>query len=1165
MRSHLVQTVSVALLLGLPAAALPQQQSGNLYGTVTDTQGEPLPGARVELTGLGGPQTQFTDAQGQFRFLGLEPGNRHLTASLEGFSTVDYPKIDIRVGRNTTLEVTLSPAVEEVITVTSESPLLDERKVARGTTISQIELEKIPTARDPWAVLQETPGVLVDRINVGGNESGQQAVFTGPATLGDENVFTVDGVVITDQAAIGAFPSYFDFDAFEEFVVSTGGTDVSPPTPGAVLNVVTRRGSNNPRGSARYLLSEDTGGFFDFVDPAERFGSVPNLQIEVGHDPGSSACLDGFQFYDLSGKPLAGFDLPDGSTVGLALDPPLWFSGPVGGSEVPIDADGDGVTDFSLRFVPPCRDGDPALGFVDLDPYAFPTHLAIGGSTFLPLDLSRLPARIATGGGVGQRTETTWIQEDGPTDIHKLEDTHVFSSDFYLTGIYSYVDGGFAVVPGSSGEDPSTSDGIFVLGFDRDRLDETTREAIDLRLEKDMRFTDNLSGILSLDAFNVTNEIWRNRNRTNFFELGGLPSPCPGVVGGFYRVEETGEGGGRLTPAPDAPEIDCAYLQDRVRLNDYFTLNLGVRADAFDPRLGVHVSPEEFAILGESDAPDRGSLFRPNPFRDGFTWIRHDGFGATPFGGPLVGDKLWIWGSYGEADVTYEDQDPGDVATGVPSHWLFGVDGVGPIGLEDADDFSRSFYVSGLHSVVDGGSRVDPTETSPPRTNPFSPDDGIFFFSYAGDRTLPGGASGSLPDVDGDGIGDTFLIDPSELRTLCPDVIGGFFRFGPDDTLIPDDTVQVECPRDRDGTYFFNTGSANHELRFGGIYRSDRQLDFSFSDMVAPRVGFTWDVAQGGRSKLYGHYGRFYESVPLDLGENRTWGWGFYDQTTDRRDPTELRTGTYTGILTPNFFTEGQYSERDFTLGGVGSAPLASGIQDGGIEFWSKWSEGAPCGGRCRPGGAYEENGSEPAVAPPAGDDDLPLVHIVARGGSTGEVYDVTIVHPASGPVPLEGLVAIEPVAATAADRARFEREIEAAGGVVETVTGAGYCLQFAAKAPPQGTVFRLAPAEKQRAFEPASRALAAARRLHEAGRFSPDTDPESYYHAIRQWAVWTLEQGFDRDGFVDAFLDHTRRNVEERGQRWTSEIADIVRRSAEGRWSDVSQVLREAQASSGS
>ncbi len=121
----------------------------------------------------------------------------------------------------------MSSAVEDVITVTSESPLLDEKAIRTGNTVSQNELQKIPTARDPWTVLQSTPGVLVDRVNVGGNESGQQSFYTGPGSFSTQSVWSVDGVVITDMSALGCTPAYFDFDSFEEMQISTGGSDVT--------------------------------------------------------------------------------------------------------------------------------------------------------------------------------------------------------------------------------------------------------------------------------------------------------------------------------------------------------------------------------------------------------------------------------------------------------------------------------------------------------------------------------------------------------------------------------------------------------------------------------------------------------------------------------------------------------------------------------------------------------------------------------------------------------------------------------------------------------------------------------------------------------------------------------------------------------------------------
>jgi len=103
--------VAALLLLAPAGTAFAQLQGGNLYGTVKDTKGAPLPGATVTLTGPGEPLVQITNAQGQFRFLNLPPATYSLECALEGYSTVEQPRIDIAIGRNTTLEVTMQPAI----------------------------------------------------------------------------------------------------------------------------------------------------------------------------------------------------------------------------------------------------------------------------------------------------------------------------------------------------------------------------------------------------------------------------------------------------------------------------------------------------------------------------------------------------------------------------------------------------------------------------------------------------------------------------------------------------------------------------------------------------------------------------------------------------------------------------------------------------------------------------------------------------------------------------------------------------------------------------------------------------------------------------------------------------------------------------------------------
>ncbi len=119
-------------------------QSGNIFGTVAGSDGGALPGVTVVLTGGGAPQTTVTDAQGRFRFINLSPDTYSLRAELAGYGTAERSGVTVNIGRNAEVSMTLNPSVSQTITVTAETPLLDERRTGTGTTITEIELEEDP-------------------------------------------------------------------------------------------------------------------------------------------------------------------------------------------------------------------------------------------------------------------------------------------------------------------------------------------------------------------------------------------------------------------------------------------------------------------------------------------------------------------------------------------------------------------------------------------------------------------------------------------------------------------------------------------------------------------------------------------------------------------------------------------------------------------------------------------------------------------------------------------------------------------------------------------------------------------------------------------------------------------------------------------------------------
>jgi len=247
--------LALALLAGAVPGLFAQIAGGNIYGSITDESGAVLPGAVVTVSSDFGTRTTTAGSQGEFRFLNLERGRYKLGVALAGFTSVTRD-INVVTGENVNLAFSLKVASQqEVVTVTAEAPLVDVKKRGTATTMTTEELNLVPNARDPWGVLKNVPGVLLDRINIAGNENGQQAAVAGKGSTSGDKIWNLDGINITDMSATGASPSYYDFGAFQEITVSTGGMDLNAQTGGIGINLVTKRGTNKFHGSTRYVLA----------------------------------------------------------------------------------------------------------------------------------------------------------------------------------------------------------------------------------------------------------------------------------------------------------------------------------------------------------------------------------------------------------------------------------------------------------------------------------------------------------------------------------------------------------------------------------------------------------------------------------------------------------------------------------------------------------------------------------------------------------------------------------------------------------------------------------------------------------------------------------------------------------------------------------------------
>src|SRR5512141_2302353 len=283
--------LALAALVAMPAISS-AQQTGEIFGKVADTSGAVLPGVTVTLTSpvLIGSQTAATTETGSYRFPVLPIGVYTVRFELPGFKTFIREGVKVEIGFNAQINATLEvSAVQETVTVSGESPVIDTRDTSRTTRFNQESLQSIPSARDPWVIIEQSAGVAMDRQNVGGSASGQQSNFVARGAAMSQQKWNLDGVDVTDMNATGGSPVYYDFDSFEEMQISTGGADVSMQSPGVGVNLVTKSGTDQLRGSARYYITDDNFQSINVDDAMRKQGASTGSPIQNIKDYGVEA------------------------------------------------------------------------------------------------------------------------------------------------------------------------------------------------------------------------------------------------------------------------------------------------------------------------------------------------------------------------------------------------------------------------------------------------------------------------------------------------------------------------------------------------------------------------------------------------------------------------------------------------------------------------------------------------------------------------------------------------------------------------------------------------------------------------------------------------------------------------------------------------------------
>ena len=328
-----VVVLALVALFATRAPASAQSQTGEIFGKVTDASGGVLPGVTVTLSGpsLLQPQTAVSSANGTYQFPRLEIGAYTVKFELTGFKTVINDGIRVTVGFSAQVNAQLGiSTVQETITVTGESPIVDTKATGTKQTFTNELLQSIPSARDPWVILQQTAGIAMDRENVGGNMSGQQSNYVSRGGNPTNNKWSLDGIDITDMAATGGSPTYYDFDAFEEMTVNTGGVDVTQQTGGVGINLVTKSGTDRFKGSSRFYVTDKNLEGQNITDAQRNQGAssgnpIQNIKdygVEVGGPlKKGKAWIWGAIGKQTIGVGVVGFFQPDATCQAIKANP----------------------------------------------------------------------------------------------------------------------------------------------------------------------------------------------------------------------------------------------------------------------------------------------------------------------------------------------------------------------------------------------------------------------------------------------------------------------------------------------------------------------------------------------------------------------------------------------------------------------------------------------------------------------------------------------------------------------------------------------------------------------------------------------------------------------------------------------------------------------------
>jgi hypothetical protein len=242
--------LTTLLLLLAPNAAWAQSA---IAGVVRDTTGAVMPGVTVEAASpalIERVRSVVSDGQGQYKIVDLRPGVYAITFTLPGFNTVKRDGIELPTNFTATVNAELRVgALEETVTVSGASPVVDVQNAVQQTVLSRQVLDSVPTGRSIPTLGALMPGARLALPDVGGTSGMQNRDLTVHGSDGRDTTFQVDGMTLNGIEGDGSVQSYFNEAMFEEISYQTSAINAEVSAGGVRANMIPKDGGNQFRGT----------------------------------------------------------------------------------------------------------------------------------------------------------------------------------------------------------------------------------------------------------------------------------------------------------------------------------------------------------------------------------------------------------------------------------------------------------------------------------------------------------------------------------------------------------------------------------------------------------------------------------------------------------------------------------------------------------------------------------------------------------------------------------------------------------------------------------------------------------------------------------------------------------------------------------------------------